>query len=203
MKIEELTLEKFFETAKLMKQLRLPWIIVEMAKELGVKRTELMKFVNDHPKNINTKYYKIKNKEILLINGIYLAAEDNPLTDEYAEVRRKEHWIRVGKVDDYGYVIGFYLLPYNEAKTWDSCKKWENQEEDVKKFREIPEVKEEIDFPKGSFGDGWTDTRKCGFRRSDGQAVVKQAFDKGLRIYVDGYGAIDTPEEIEEVGKRS
>lgn len=206
MKITDLTLEKFMETANLMKQLRLPLVVVEMAKELSVKRTELMQFINDHPKNINLtvvtrlKYAKngrvTSKTETVEVSGIYLDAHDNPLTEEYAEDRRKEHRIRLFKVEDYGYVCGFAIMPYDPEHDWKSCNPWENQKEDVKTFLEIPEVKEEIGFTKGGFGDGWTDYQENAFRQEDAEAVLKAALAKGLRIFVGGIGEVKTVEEM-------
>ncbi len=206
MKIDDLTIEKFEETANLMRQLHLPLVVVEMAKELGVKRTELMQFINDHPKNINLelvtrrKYAKdgriTSKKEFVEVSGIYANPRENPLTEEYAEDRRKEHRIRLFKVEDYGYVCGFALMPYDPEHDWNSCKPWENQEEDVKAFLEIPEVKDKIGFAKGGFGDGWTDYQKNAFRHDDAEAVLKAALAKGLRIFVSGIGEVKTVEEM-------
>lgn len=200
MKIDDLTIEKFQETANLMKQLHLPLVVVEMAKELGVKRTELMRFINEHPKNINTKDYSVGKKghetDVLYVSGIYLDARDNPLTEEYAEDRRKEHRIRLFKVEDYGYVCGFAIMPYDQEHDWHSCEPWENQEEDVKAFLEIPEVKEKIGFAKGGFGDGWTDYKENAFRRDDAEAVLKAALAKGLRIFVYGVGEVKDAQEM-------
>lgn len=206
MKIQDLTLEKFTETVNLMKQLHLPLIVVEMAKELSVKRTELMQFINEHPKNINLtlvtrrKYAKdgriTYKKEFVEVSDIYLNPRENPLTEEYAEDRRKEHRIRLFQVEDYGYICGFALLPHDPEHDWHSCKPWENQEEDVKTFLEIPEVKEEVGFAKGGFGDGWTDYQKNAFREEDAEAVLKAALAKGLRIFVSGIGEVKTADEM-------
>ena len=206
MKIEELTLERFLETANLMKQLRIPLVVVEMAKELGVKRTELMRFINEHPKNINLtlvtkrkygKYGRISSQqEVVEVSGIYLNAVENPLTEEYAEDRRKEHRIKLFQVEDYGYVCGFALMPHDPEHDWHSCEAWENQKDDVKAFLEIPEVKDKVGFAKGGFGDGWTDYQENAFRKEDAEAVLKAAMDKGLRVFVCGIGEVKTAEEM-------
>lgn len=206
MKIQDLTLEKFMETVNLMKQLHLPPIVVELAKELGVKRTELMKFINEHPKNINLelvtrrKYGKngrvTSKTESVEVSGIYANPRENPLTEEYAEDRRKEHRIMLFKVEDYGYICGFALMPYDPEHDWHSCNPWENQEDDVRAFLEIPEVKEKIGFAKGGFGDGWTDYQENAFRQDDAEAVLKAALAKGLRIFVYGLGEVKTAEEM-------
>ena len=206
MKIEDLTLEKFLEVADLLKQLHIPRSLIEMAKELDVKRTDLMRFVNAHRKNINLelvtrrKYAKngsiSSRKETVEVSGIYLNPRENPLTEEYAEDRKKEHRIKLDVVEDYGYICGFSILPYNPNEDWHSCKPWENQEDDVKAFMEIPEVKDEVSFAKGGFGDGWTDTQKMAFRRDDAEAVLKAAMNKGLRIFVSGRGECKTVEDM-------
>lgn len=200
MKITDLTLEKFTETANLMKQLHLPLVVVEMAKELGVKRTELMQFINEHSKNINTKNRSVGKRghetEVLYVSGIYLNPHENPLTEEYAEDRWKEHRIKLYKVEDYGYICGFALMPYDPEHDWHSCEAWENQKDDVKAFLEIPEVKDKIGFAKGGFGDGWTDYQENAFRQDDAEAVLKAALAKGLRIFVYGIGEVKTVEEM-------
>ncbi len=140
MKIDDLTIEKVLETVNLMKQLRISRAIVEMAKELGVKRTELMKYINEHPKNINWDVCRTKRGDVAVVTGVFLDPHENPLTDEYADDRRKEHWIRLEGIWDSGWCYGFQLAENKEGHN-PVLNKWENQPEDIEKFWQIPQVK--------------------------------------------------------------
>lgn len=187
-KKEELTLEKFTETANLMKQLHLPLIVVEMAKELGVKRTELMRFINEHEKNINLelvtrrKYAKdgrvTSRKEFVEVSGIYANPRENPLTEEYAEERKKEHWICLRRIWYEGWVRGFEPIKKQP---------WENQTEDMNAYLTLPGVEEHqfaLGYAQGSYMSDWHShsVKPCDFNK-----MVEEGHKMGLRFTVDGF----------------
>ena len=85
--------------------------ISEVAKEMGVKKTAVMQFINDNPKLFKVVPYiggitsnaKAKNLG-LVIKTVYNSAEENPETEEWLEVRKKE-WekrIHIGERTYYG-----------------------------------------------------------------------------------------------------
>lgn len=71
-------------------------LISETASELGVKKTALMQFIEDNPKNFKieeitiTSAKGVKKTLGLGIRKVYLTAEENPVTDEWLAVKKKE-----------------------------------------------------------------------------------------------------------------
>lgn len=175
MKIDNLTIEKVLETVNLMKQLRITRSIIEMAKELGVKRTELMKYINEHPKNINWDVCKTKKGAVAVVTGVFLDPRENPLTEEYAEERRKEHWISLGRILYEGWVRGFEPLKKNS---------WENQNEDMEKFCTLPGVGQNrfsLGYAEGSHYSDWhsLSVKPCDFNK-----MVEEGHKMGLRFKI-------------------
>lgn len=175
MKISDLTVEEVLEKVNLMKQLRIARSIIEMAKELGVKRTELMKYINEHPKNINWNVYRTKRGEVAVVTGVFLDPRENPLTEEYAEERKKEHWISLGRILYEGWVCGFEPLKKNS---------WENQDEDMEKYRTLPGVGQQrfaLGYAMGSHYSDWHDlaVKPCDFNK-----MVEEGHKMGLRFKI-------------------
>lgn len=71
-------------------------LISETASELGIKKTVLMQYIEDHPKlfdvfEATSKSAKGVVKTLgLAIRNVYLTAEENPVTDEWLAVKKKE-----------------------------------------------------------------------------------------------------------------
>ena len=71
-------------------------LISETASELGIKKTALMQFIEDNPKNFKieeitiTSAKGVKKTLGLGIRKVYLTAEENPVTDEWLAVKKKE-----------------------------------------------------------------------------------------------------------------
>ena len=97
-------------------------LISEVAKEMGVKKTALMQFVEDNPKlfKIDTYYtYTKRDRKVkgLAISKVYLTPEENPDTEEWMEKMRKE-WdkkIHVGEQTYYG-VHEYWFIPVDGEK---------------------------------------------------------------------------------------
>ena len=192
----ELTLERLMDVANLMKQLRIPLSIIEMAKELDVKRTDLMRFVNEHSKNITWRvatYRKYgrggrisSEKQVAVVTGVYLDPHENPETEEYAEDRKQEHWIRLERIFYEGWVFGFQVA-------WDTVGSdpvthpWENQPEDIEKFKKLPGVGRYIfplGFPRGFY---WSKCHDNAVMPKDFDKMVEEGHKQGLRFHVVGY----------------
>ena len=86
-------------------------VISDVAKEMGVKKTALMQFINDNSKLFKVVPYiggitnnaKAKNLG-LVIKTVYNSAEENPETEEWLDVKKKE-WekkIHIGERTYYG-----------------------------------------------------------------------------------------------------
>ena len=63
-------------------------VLTDTAKELGVKKTELMQFIEDNNKLF--KISEVNGVKGLTISNVYLKPEDNPETDEWIEKKKKE-----------------------------------------------------------------------------------------------------------------
>ena len=96
-------------------------LISETASDLGIKKTALMQYIEDHPKNfsiqeITSTSAKGVNKTLGLgIKKVYLTPEENPVTDEWLAVKKKE-WenkIQVFEQTYYGQHEFWYLAADN------------------------------------------------------------------------------------------
>ena len=71
-------------------------LVTETASELGIKKTALMQYIEDHPKNFSiqeitsTSAKGVKKTLGLGIKNVYLAPEENPLTEEWLDIKKKE-----------------------------------------------------------------------------------------------------------------
>ena len=114
--------------------------ISELAKELEVKKTYLMKFIQDNP-----LLFKVKiDKKGLIIEEVYLSIEDNPYTQEYLD-KKKSEWANklfVSRWDYYGQPGPFYIEEDKNPGGTDCLKKpyymnywlWRNTKEKMEKF---------------------------------------------------------------------
>ena len=97
-------------------------LITDVAKEMIVKKTSLMQFIEDNPKLFQTKEIikKSKNKEVslgLAITKVYLTAKENPETEEWLDDMR-EKWknkIHIGEQTYYGR-HEYYYIPLDWGK---------------------------------------------------------------------------------------
>ena len=97
-------------------------LITDVAKEMGIKKTALMQYIEDHPKlfdiiEATSKSAKGVVKTLgLAIRKVYLTPEENPVTEEWLAVKKKE-WekkIQVFEQTYYGQHEFWYLAADNE-----------------------------------------------------------------------------------------
>ena len=97
-------------------------LITDVAKEMGIKKTVLMQYIEDHPKlfdiiEATSKSARGVVKTLgLAIRKVYLTPEENPVTDEWLAVKKKE-WekkIQVFEMTDYGLHEFWFLAVDNE-----------------------------------------------------------------------------------------
>ena len=97
-------------------------LISETASELGIKKTVLMQYIEDHPKFFNiieatsTTAKGVVKTLGLAIRKVYLTPEENPVTDEWLAVKKKE-WenkIQVFEQTYYGQHEFWYLAVDDE-----------------------------------------------------------------------------------------
>ena len=90
-------------------------LISETSSELGIKKTALMQYIEDHPKffdiiEATSKSAKGVVKTLgLAIRKVYLALEENPVTEEWLAVKKKE-WEKKIQVFEQTY--------YNQHEFW-------------------------------------------------------------------------------------
>ena len=97
-------------------------LISEVAKEMGVKKTALMQFIEDNPKlfKLGEKVKRTKNAQTTLGLGImtaYLSADKNPETEEWIETQKKA-WVRkvhIGERSYYG-CHEYWLIPEDDEE---------------------------------------------------------------------------------------
>ena len=97
-------------------------LITDVAKEMGIKKTVLMQYIEDNPKlfdiiEATSKSAKGVVKTLgLAIRKVYLTPEENPVTEEWLAVKKKE-WekkIQVFEQTYYGQHEFWYLAADNE-----------------------------------------------------------------------------------------
>ena len=131
-------------------------LISEVAKEMGVKKTALMQFIEDNPKlfKLGEKTKRTKNTQTTLGLGIitaYLSAEENPDTEEWMEKKKKE-WdkkIHVGEQTYYG-CHEYWLIPEDDVTSKEG--KYRNTPEKIK-FLEENGVIKKVSGGYGGFSD--------------------------------------------------
>lgn len=131
-------------------------LISEVAKEMGVKKTALMQFIEDNPKlfKLGEKVKRTKNTQTTLGLGImtaYLSADNNPDTEEWLEKMRKawENKIHIGEQTYYGY-HEYWLIPEEDADSKEG--KYRNTPEKIK-FLEEKGIIKKISGGYGGFSD--------------------------------------------------
>jgi hypothetical protein len=162
-------------------------IVSEVAKEMGVKKTDLMQFIDDNPKLFKVVPYiggitsnaKAKNLG-LVIKTVYNSAEENPETEEWLEVKKKawEKKIHIGERTYYD-CHEYWLIPedsilYKEGE-------YRNTPEKIKELVDAGVIEKVTKF-YGSFGDCYS------------EEVFN--FDDDVKKAIEDYGwTTDFPEE--------
>ena len=119
-------------------------LITDTAKELGVKKTTLMQYIEDNPKLFRLVEVS-KPKGGLAISRVYTEAKQNPDTEEWIEVK-KEEWankIKVSKMSYYG-CHEFYYLAVDEPKS-NSLREhlWRNTPEKIQTLLDAGVIKKQ------------------------------------------------------------
>lgn len=121
-------------------------IVSEVAKEMGVKKTAFMQFIEDNYKLFKVVPYiggitsdsKAKNYG-LVIKEVYNTAENNPATDEWLEVKKKEWEKKLHVSAKYYYnSLEFYYIAVDNAVN-DSCR-YNEYRNTPKKIKELEDA---------------------------------------------------------------
>ena len=131
-------------------------LVSEVAKEMGVRKTALMQFIEDNPKlfKLGEKVRRTRNTQTTLGLGImtaYLSADENPDTEEWMGRMRKawENKIHVGEQTYYGY-HEYWCIPEEDADSKEG--KYRNTPEKIK-FLEEKGIIMKVSGGYGGFGD--------------------------------------------------
>ena len=137
-------------------------LIGEVAKEMGVKKTALMQYIEDNPKffKLGEKIKRTKNTQTTLGLGIittYLSADENPDTEEWLTKMKKE-WenkIHIEEQTYYGCHEYWMVLEDNPSSTNNDYKKlgmYRNTPEKIKSLEEKGIIKK-VSGGYGGFSD--------------------------------------------------
>lgn len=119
-------------------------LITDVAREMGIKKTALMQFIEDNPKNFNiqeitiTSTKGVKKTLGLGIRKVYLTADENPATEEWLELQ-KTNWVKKLHVDEQTYYgqHEFWCFPEEYDQNSLRYHLWRNTPE---KFQELEEM---------------------------------------------------------------
>lgn len=140
-------------------------LISELAKELKVRKTDLMQFILDNPKLFHTDNqwtYKVmpRSQKIttdknlgLGVEEVYLSPEDNFRTEEWLQkqVIDKAKYIHVSEFNYYG-VQGYFIEIDKEGDSMYREWIWRNTESKVKEIKSLGVLYMDT-FYSGGFGD--------------------------------------------------
>ena len=123
-----------------------PIYILDIARELKIKQTDLMQFILDNSNLFHC--YEGKKTGKLVISRVYLSAIDNWQTEEWLDhqIKIKEKYFYVSEYDNYGYMSGYYIA-YDEEKD-DKLYLWRNTK--VK----VDDLKEKLSLKPASYNIG-------------------------------------------------
>ena len=131
-------------------------MITDTAKEMGVKKTALMEFVDNNPKLFDLVEVSKKGKTIGLgISRVYLSAEENPVTEEWIEVQKKkwEKKIHIGERTYYG-CHQYWVIPEDKAERKEG--KYRNTPEKIKELVDAGVIKKTTRC-YGALGDAYNE----------------------------------------------
>ena len=127
-------------------------MITDTAKEMGVKKTALMEFVDNNPKLFDLVEVAKKGKTVGLgISRVYLSAEENPKTEEWIE-KMKVEWkkkIHIGERTYYGY-HEYWFIPEDNGSNEES--EYRNTSEKIKELADAGVIKK-VTKCYGGWGD--------------------------------------------------
>lgn len=154
-------------------------LLPELAKELKVSKTDLMKYVVENPKLFYTENawsYKekkvkrrlwpndpssvyidtdmVKNRNLGLgIISVYLQAKDNYRTDEWLQykIETSGQVLHITEWDNYGYIEGYYIEPDQKIDNFRSGL-WRNTSEKIQWLKDNGYLYG-TSFSIGGFGD--------------------------------------------------
>ena len=117
-------------------------LIADVAREMGIKKTALMQFIEDNPKNFRiqeitiTSAKGVKKTLGLGIQKVYLTAEQNPDTEEWLDLQ-KNNWMKKLHVDEQTY--------YGQHEFWCFPEEYDQDSKRYHLWRNTPEKFQELE----------------------------------------------------------
>lgn len=136
-------------------------LISKLAKELKVRETDLMLFIEDNPKLFETEYkYSVKKESYtytmlgkrytdtqsvqgkllgLALKDVYLTPGDNINCEEGIQKRKEDYakYIYIHEFDNYGRIEGYYIEIDKPYKGNNNCHLWRNTEEKIEELKKL------------------------------------------------------------------
>ena len=136
-------------------------LIADVAREMGIKKTALMQFIDDNPKNFRiqeitiTSAKGVKKTLGLGIQKVYLTAEQNPETEEWL-AKQKANWEKKLHVYEQTYYGQHEFWCFPEEYDQDSRRYhlWRNTPEKFKELEEMGILKKTTQW-YGGLGDSY------------------------------------------------
>lgn len=186
--MKDLTFKEIKETCELLRQMGESATPQNLAKELGVKKTEMMRFLNEGRYHFDmTEWTKTdKNSRVvkrwITVDKVFLDPINNPRNPEWLPMMKAKYakYIYLRRVLDYGHLLGWKLV-VDPAE----CKErgWRNTEEKVKAIEDAGLLKTTT-FCFGGFGDSWNECH-LGFKPEEKDAAVQALKDAGWEVEID------------------
>ena len=185
---KNLTVEEIATVSELLAQMGEPVTPQNLAKELGVKKTVMMKFLNDGKYHFDMTHWRRRDKngrtvkEWITVDNVYPNAIDNPNNPEWLPMMKAKYakYLYLTKVLDYGALYGWKLVVDQEGRYGYG---WRNTEEKVKAVRDAGLLKDTV-FCMGGLGDGWNETHLA-FRTRDKDKAIKALQDAGWNVGIE------------------
>lgn len=135
-------------------------LLSELAKELSIKKTDLMQFIEDNYKlfSICAMERKMNNGKFknlgVAIQNVYLHVDENPITDEWLKKHLEEYkdYIYIEEISNYGEILGYYVKEDKDGKLRENL--WRNTKEKIEKLRKQGIIGERT-FYIGGYNDSY------------------------------------------------
>ena len=136
--MKKIEINQIIRVVNLLKQVNNQFsaLVAETAKEMGVKKTDLMEFIN-----VNSRLFRLENdKKGLRIKTAYPSVSDNPYNPEWLERKQKEYarTLYVRQWNCYGQLENFYVgtdaSSVNDKSYEDKKYLWRNTREKMEAF---------------------------------------------------------------------
>lgn len=182
MDIKDLTFEKVDEICNLLKQMGEKTTPQNLAKELGVKSTEMMRFLNEGKYHFRMTTWTYRDKKWVTVDKVFINDIDNPRNPEWLSMMKTRYakMIYFKKVEWYGVLLGWKL----EVDLMNhGGYGWRNTKEKVKAIEDAGLLTNTC-FSFGGIFDSWS-AYHLGFKPEDKDTVVQNLKNAGWQVHFE------------------